>query len=48
LAYHNGGGRFAGKQAVFLALGTFAEASGVLTYHWCGSRGHPADLIEFK
>jgi GT2 family glycosyltransferase len=48
MALRNGGGRFAWEQAVLLTLGKFAEASGVLTYHWRRLRGHQADLIEYK
>ena len=48
LALRNGGGRVAWEQAVLLTLGKFAEAQGVLGFHWRRRMGRPAGLIEYK
>ena len=48
LALRDGGTRLAWERALFLTLGKFAEAQGVLEYHWRQRRGGPARLIEYK
>ena len=48
LALRDGGTRGAWERALFLTLGKFAEAQGVLEYHWRRRRGGPAQLIEYK
>lgn len=48
LALRDGGTRAAWERALFLTLGKFAEAQGVLEYHWRQRRGGPARLIEYK
>jgi GT2 family glycosyltransferase len=48
LALREGGGRPAWERALFLTLGKFAEAAGILSYHLRRLRGGPAELIEYK
>lgn len=48
LALRKGGNRTAWEQAGLLTIGKFAEAAGVLTYHWRHWRGQQAGLIEYK
>ena len=48
LALRDGGGRLAWERARFLTLGKFAEAQGVLEYHWRQRRGGAVRLIEYK
>jgi glycosyltransferase involved in cell wall biosynthesis len=48
LALRDGGTRSAWERALFLTLGKFAEAQGVLEYHWRKRQGGPARLIEYK
>ena len=48
LALRDGGTRLAWERALFLTLGKFAEAQGVLEYYWRRRLGSPARLIEYK
>ena len=48
LALRDGGGRLAWERALFLTLGKFAEAQGVMEYHWRQMRGGAVRLIEYK
>ena len=48
LARRGGGDRFAWERALFLTVGKFAEAGGVLEYLRRRWRGQGAELIEYK
>lgn len=48
LARREGGARQDWQQAALLTAGKFAEAAGVLEYHWRRLRGRPSELIEYK
>ena len=48
LARRGGGNRAAWEYAALLTVGKFAEAMGVIEYHWRRKFGRPSGLIEYK